>query len=57
MAIARAADADPWRDKLRSALERGDGDYLEALAREKQVQSLPPASQIRLALALAARGK
>jgi eukaryotic-like serine/threonine-protein kinase len=55
--IARAVDADPWRDKLRDALQRRDGAFLESLAREKQVQTLPPASQLHLAKALAALDK
>src|SRR5262249_40194554 len=57
MAIRRAADDDPWRNKLRDALERRDRSYLVWLAKEERVQSLPPATLLRLAKTAAALGK
>jgi serine/threonine protein kinase/Flp pilus assembly protein TadD len=35
--IARAADPDPWRDRVRAALERRDVESLEELARSEHV--------------------
>jgi serine/threonine protein kinase/Flp pilus assembly protein TadD len=42
--LARKADPDPWRNKLRHALERGDRKGLEALAASADVRRLPPAT-------------
>jgi tetratricopeptide (TPR) repeat protein len=40
--IAMAADEDPWRARLRSALQRGDRRALELLAASTEVASLHP---------------
>src|SRR5262249_37425554 len=52
LAVAGAAEADSWRDKLFSALERRDPEYLEALAQDRRMRSRPAASQLLLAAAL-----
>jgi serine/threonine-protein kinase len=54
--VAQAADPDPWRDQLRQALEREDGQALVKLSRDKGVADLRPASVPVLARALVAQG-
>jgi serine/threonine protein kinase/tetratricopeptide (TPR) repeat protein len=44
IAVARAADPDPWRDRLRSALEQGDRLTPNKLAEEAPVDELPMAT-------------
>jgi tetratricopeptide (TPR) repeat protein len=53
LAIARLADPDLWRDRLRNALEHRDSKSLEALGRDLEVEGLPPATLVCLAKALA----
>jgi tetratricopeptide (TPR) repeat protein len=43
-AVARAADPDPWRNRLRDAVDRGDGKVLEELARSNEAAALPPST-------------
>jgi serine/threonine-protein kinase len=50
--IARAADPDPWRTKLREAAEKRDLDTLRGLAASPEVRALPPATLKVLALGL-----
>jgi serine/threonine protein kinase/tetratricopeptide (TPR) repeat protein len=40
-AVARAADPDPWRNQVRTALERGDRETLNQLAASANVRELP----------------
>jgi serine/threonine protein kinase/Tfp pilus assembly protein PilF len=44
IAVARAADPDPWRDRLRTALEQGDRLTPNKLAQEAPVDELPIAT-------------
>jgi serine/threonine protein kinase/Tfp pilus assembly protein PilF len=44
LAIARAADADVWRNQLRDALEHGDRAVLRELAASERVANLPASS-------------
>jgi tetratricopeptide (TPR) repeat protein len=53
-AVAREADPDPWRNRLRDALERRERKTLEELAASKQVDTWPPSTVILLARALLA---
>ena len=63
VAIARAADPDPWRSRLRDTLGRIGGDparkleVLERLAATADVDHLPEASVTRLAAARAFLGQ
>ena len=63
IAAARAADPDPWRNRLRDTLGRVGGDparkleALERLAATADVDHLPGASVTRLATALAFLGR
>ncbi len=63
VAIAKAADPDPWRNKLRDTLGRQDVhpvkklDTLIRLAGTAIVERLPEASVTRLAFSLATAGK
>jgi Flp pilus assembly protein TadD len=50
--IARAADPEPLRDRLREALEHQDGEALAALAEPAASSQLPPSSLTLLAGAL-----
>ncbi len=50
--IARLADPDPWRARLRAALERDSPNALEALAGEDDALRLPLPSQLNLAESL-----
>jgi serine/threonine-protein kinase len=60
LAVARAADSDDYRKRLRSLVERTDvrkqGEALKALSRDRQVAELPPASILQLASALREAG-
>jgi tetratricopeptide (TPR) repeat protein len=49
---ARAADPDPFRDKVRAAFRQADTAAMKALAADPQVAELPPASAVLLAAAL-----
>ncbi len=51
--IAKAADPDAWRDRLRDALTRGDAKALAALAESADVATLPPETLALLGRALA----
>jgi serine/threonine protein kinase/Flp pilus assembly protein TadD len=42
--VARAADPDPWRSRVREAIEREDWKALRSLAVSDEVFRLPPAS-------------
>jgi tetratricopeptide (TPR) repeat protein/tRNA A-37 threonylcarbamoyl transferase component Bud32 len=48
LALARAADPDEWRNRLRDALERGDQKTLKELAASAQGAGLPPAGLVLL---------
>jgi serine/threonine protein kinase/Flp pilus assembly protein TadD len=50
--VARAADPDAWRTRVREALERGDEAALLALASSEKVFDLAPATLAVLGLAL-----
>jgi serine/threonine-protein kinase len=56
LAVARAADGDPGRDRLRALVGRDDlktqAAALQALAEDRQAAELPPASTLLLAFAL-----
>ncbi|MBA4064908.1 MAG: hypothetical protein C0501_14575 [Isosphaera sp.] len=52
LAVARAADPDPWRERVRDALAKKDRAALEELAGEDAALALPVASQLLLAEAL-----
>jgi serine/threonine protein kinase/tetratricopeptide (TPR) repeat protein len=54
--VLSAADADPWRQGVRAARERNDGQALERLAREVDVAAQPPEALILLELGLRQRG-
>jgi serine/threonine-protein kinase len=54
--VARAADPDPWRDQVRSALERGDPRALAKLARSKEVSRQLPLTLVFVADALWSAG-
>jgi tetratricopeptide (TPR) repeat protein len=49
LAIARVADPDKWRNRLRDALERTDPRAVEELAASAQGDELPPATVVLLA--------
>jgi serine/threonine protein kinase/tetratricopeptide (TPR) repeat protein len=53
LAVARAADQDPARNRLREAFERGDRAYLKELAGSDQIDRFPPSTVILLVFALA----
>ena len=61
--MARAADPDPWRNRLRDTLGRREGgparrlEALERLASTADVDHLPVASVTRLAASLAFLGR
>ena len=46
--LARQADPDPWRDRLRDTLLRGDSKALVDLAKAPEASSLPPSSVVLL---------
>jgi eukaryotic-like serine/threonine-protein kinase len=60
LAVARAADFDAYRNRLRAPVERPDireqGEALRALSQDRQVAELPPASILQLASALREAG-
>jgi tetratricopeptide (TPR) repeat protein len=49
LAVCRAADPDPWRNRLRNALERNDARALKKLAASAPGDELPPATAVLLA--------
>ena len=61
LAVARAADSDAYRNRLRALVERPDireqGAALRALSQDRQVAELPPASILQLASALREAGE
>jgi serine/threonine-protein kinase len=60
LAVARATDSDPFRNRLRALVERPDirkqGEALRALSQDRQVTELPPTSILQLASALREAG-
>jgi serine/threonine-protein kinase len=60
LAVARAADSDTYRNRLRAQVGRADlrkqSAALRALAQERQIAELPPASILQLAAALREAG-
>ncbi len=60
LAVARAADSDAYRNRLRALVESPDirkqGTALRALSQDQQVAELPPASILQLASALQEAG-
>jgi serine/threonine protein kinase/Flp pilus assembly protein TadD len=54
LGVARAADVDAWRTRLREAYQREDWQALRALADSAEVFRLPPATLLVLGLALRA---
>ncbi len=61
LVVARAADSDAYRNRLRALVERPDirkqGAALRALSQDRQVVELPPASILQLAIALREAGE
>jgi serine/threonine protein kinase/tetratricopeptide (TPR) repeat protein len=55
--VLRRADPDPWRDRLRDAYARRDGQALQELAREKDVLAQAPQTVELLVLALRRNGQ
>jgi serine/threonine protein kinase/tetratricopeptide (TPR) repeat protein len=49
VAVARSADPDPWRNRLRDLLERRDARVLEELAASARSDDLPPVTAVLLA--------
>src|SRR5262249_31087687 len=56
-AVARAADPDPLRNRLRLALDGRDQTALAEMAPQDNIASLPPATAVALAAALWGLGK
>jgi serine/threonine protein kinase/Tfp pilus assembly protein PilF len=52
LAVAQAADADPWRKRIRQAILDRDEKAIFTLARDAKVKDLPPASVLLLVSAL-----
>jgi tetratricopeptide (TPR) repeat protein/tRNA A-37 threonylcarbamoyl transferase component Bud32 len=52
LAVAKLADPDPWRNRLREAREHGDRQGLEALVASADVKALAPATLYLLGIAL-----
>ncbi len=50
--VAKRADDDPWRNRLRDALQQGDREALVKLAASVDVSSLPPSTLHLLGYAL-----
>jgi tetratricopeptide (TPR) repeat protein len=48
LAVAAAADPDPWRNRLRAALAKKDADALGGLAREAMTAELPTPTLVTL---------
>ena len=55
--IARLADPDPWRDRLREAIQRDDNNALTQLAAERDTLVQPPTTVLLLVSALRTRDK
>src|SRR5262249_5679366 len=53
LAVARAADPDPARNRVREAFERGERAYLLKLAASDEIDRFPPSTVILLVSALA----
>jgi tetratricopeptide (TPR) repeat protein len=53
LAVARAADPDPARNRLREAFERGERAYLKKLAASDEIDRFPPSTVLLLVSALA----
>src|SRR5262249_5149984 len=56
LALARAADPDPWRNRLRDALEANNPAILNNLAVSAPIRELPPSTLVLFADALGNRG-
>src|SRR5262249_3879328 len=56
LAMARAADPDELRNRLRDALDRGDAQALKALTTPGVADKLPPSTLVQLGVNLAAAG-
>jgi eukaryotic-like serine/threonine-protein kinase len=56
LAAARAADPDPWRNRLRDAVDRRDLEALRLLALDKDLEQQGPVSLWLLGFNLALRG-
>jgi hypothetical protein len=56
LAVARRADADPWRDRLRAAFRRRDRKALASLARDKGLLSHSPGTLHLLGVVLVETG-
>ncbi len=52
LALARAVDPDPWRTKVRNALERLDETRLKELAASEDLNDLPPSTLYLLGVSL-----
>ncbi len=50
--VARRADPDPWRQRLREALDQGDLPALQRLSKDGDTQEQPPVNIVLLAHAL-----
>jgi Flp pilus assembly protein TadD len=57
LAVARAADPDPWRTKIRDAIAREDRRALKQLAASRSVCMVPPVEVVSLAGHLAEGGE
>ncbi|MHC4402210.1 MAG: protein kinase domain-containing protein [Planctomycetota bacterium] len=55
--VARQADPDPWRNRLRTALQREDRDGLRDLAQNEELLEQPPATVLLLAMLLKRGGQ
>jgi serine/threonine-protein kinase len=55
--VARAADPDPMRNRIRAALLKEDNASLHELAASPKVTRLPPSTLVRLAEALRGQGR
>jgi serine/threonine protein kinase/tetratricopeptide (TPR) repeat protein len=56
LTVIRRADADPWRNRLRQAVESRDKKTLEDLARDPEVPAQPRGSVLLLGAGLRGRG-
>jgi Tfp pilus assembly protein PilF len=57
LTVARRADRDAWRDRLREALQSQDWKTMDDLARDRNLSAQPPATIILLTKILEARGQ
>ena len=55
--LARLADTDPWREKLRKAAAEQDVAALDGLVRDSTLPQQPPATVVLVALALGNHGQ